>query len=537
MSSTALDRPRFRGAPPAPAANWLDRVVTFFAPGLGLARHQARAHLALTGGYTGARRDRRQTESWRTHKLSANAALLGDLPTLRDRTQDLVRNNPLAAGAVNTNVTNVVGTGLVPQAEPDAAHLGITEDEAAAFSAAAEREFALWAGIECDVSRTQTFWQLQDLVLRGQLESGDIFAVLRMMARPGSPYELKLQIFEADQVSNPHHGSDRADLAGGVALDPAGAPLGYWFADTHPGALYGGPVKWSYVPAFGETSGMRQVLHVFRKTRPGQTRGAPYLAPVIEAFKQLGDYAEAELMAAVISAMITVVYSSGDGQSLGDPDPDAAGEPAAAAGDYKFQTGSLLEINAANGSKIEVPQLGRPNAAFDPFVTAVLRQIGVALEIPFEVLVKHFQSSYSASRAALEVAWQYFRRERANLAAQFCQPVWDAFLVEAVARGRLEAPGFFEDASIRAAWSRAVWIGPARISLDPLKENNADRIAVEMGWKTHSQVTAERTGGDWADNARRRAREEQVWPTQGLGAAAPVPPEDEAETTRQLEDA
>ena len=71
------------------------------------------------GGYTGARKDRRQTSSWNTVDGSADNVTLPDLPELRQRSRDLLRNAPLACGAVSTVVTNVVGTGLKVQSHLD----------------------------------------------------------------------------------------------------------------------------------------------------------------------------------------------------------------------------------------------------------------------------------------------------------------------------------------------------------------------------------------------------------------------------------
>lgn len=102
-------------------------------------------------------------------------------------------------------------------------------------------------------------------------------------------------------------------------------------------------------------------------------------------------------------------------------------------------------IGLAPGEKVSSVDPGRPNAAFDPFVMAILRQIGVALEIPFELLVKHFTASYSAARAALLEAWKFFYTQRKWLADNFCQPVYEAWLTEAVLSGRVSAPGFFDD--------------------------------------------------------------------------------------------
>src|SRR5690606_17964194 len=44
--------------------------------------------------------------------LSADAENFGELSTIAARALDMDRNNPIASGAINTNVDNIVGTGL-----------------------------------------------------------------------------------------------------------------------------------------------------------------------------------------------------------------------------------------------------------------------------------------------------------------------------------------------------------------------------------------------------------------------------------------
>ena len=89
----------------------------------------------------------------------------------------------------------------------------------------------------------------------------------------------------------------------------------------------------------------------------------------------------------------------------------------------------------------------------------------------------------------------------------FCQPVYEVWLAEAVARGRIKAPGFFSDPLIREAWCGARWIGPVQGSLDPLKEVKAAVIQIQNGLRTHAQVTMETGGGDWDDNVTQLAEE------------------------------
>jgi capsid protein len=123
------------------------------------------------------------------------------------------------------------------------------------------------------------------------------------------------------------------------------------------------------------------------------------------------------------------------------------------------------------------------------------------------VLVKHFTASYSASRAAIMEAWKSFRRRRQWLVASDCQPVYAWVISEAVARGYLQAPGFFDDPLRRAAWLGTTWRGAPMGQLDPLKEAKAAREWMSMGATTLQDVTAEQFGKDWEDNLSQIARE------------------------------
>ncbi len=159
--------------------------------------------MALSG-YIGARWDRRATKEWYVPSGTADDTLLPDSQTLRDRSRDLIRNTPLATGAVNTVVQNVVGGGLQLQARPEWEALEMSEDQADEWKAGVEREFRLWAeGTECDITRTQNFYGLQDLVFRAVLEAGDCAVLTPMIPARTSPYSLRLQVIEAERLANP----------------------------------------------------------------------------------------------------------------------------------------------------------------------------------------------------------------------------------------------------------------------------------------------------------------------------------------------
>jgi capsid protein len=184
--------------------NVIDRVIGFFDPERGEKRVAARARMSLWsgmvgGGYVGGSRDRRATRNWRPWARSANEDTLQDLRDLRTRSRDLVRNTPIATGAIATVVTNVVGDGLVVKPSIDREVLGLTEQQAIDWQKAAKREFETWAR-HPDFTDRLNFDEMQGLVLRSTLESGDIFCARRNRVDPGDTYGLKLQLIEADRV-------------------------------------------------------------------------------------------------------------------------------------------------------------------------------------------------------------------------------------------------------------------------------------------------------------------------------------------------
>lgn len=498
-----------------PKQNIVDKAISWLAPEAGLKRWQARTRIAMLGGYTGARNNRRQTQTWNVARGSADNVALDDLPVLRDRSRDLLRNAPLAIGAVNTVITNVIGTGLKPQSHIDREILRpyLKTDEAMeTWESNAERIFNMWANNrDCDLTRCQTFEEMQALIMRACLESGDVFVLRKYKERAGNPFGTTLQVLEADRVADPDTAND--NIIAGIEIDADGAPVAYHITNRHPDDHDKDVLNYTRVPAF-DADNHRQVLHIFTRTRPALTRGIPYLAPVIESLKQLDRYTEAEIMAAVISSMFTIFVKTESEEGLAPMSPLGADKGPARPRDYHIAPGAILDLQPNEGIEIADPK--RPNQAFDGFVQSILRQIGVALEIPFEILIKHFTASYSAAQAALVEAWKTFSTRRKWLASQFCQPVWEMVITEAVAKGILDAPGFFSDPFVRAAYLGTEWVGPPRGQIDQLKEIRAADYRVRLGVSTLEEETAQITGGSWETKHIQRAKEHKLRLAAGL---------------------
>ena len=168
------------------------------------------------------------------------------------------------------------------------------------------------------------------------------------------------------------------------------------------------------------------------------------------------------------------------------------------------------------GVDVKAMDASNAQSTFGIFIQELIKQIGAALGQPYEVLMKNFTSSYSASRAALLQAWDEYKQRRVWFARDFCQPVYEIWLAEAVANGRIDCPGFFDDPRTRKAWSSAEWYGPTMSILDPVKDMKGSMLRVQSGLSTGEREAAEMTGSDYEDNLHQLAYENELRDSLGL---------------------
>ncbi len=522
--------------------NLIDRTIATFSPKWAVQRMAARKTLeVIDSGYSegGASGRKKSMKGWRTIASGAKDDIDLNLTILRARSRDLYMNAPIATSALRTNKTNIIGPGLRLKARIDAEFLKMTDEDADQWERQVEREFTLWAESKySDALRMSDFYDMQGIAFLGQLMNGDAFALFKQ-EKPTSwmPYGLRIHLIEADRISTPWQnltvagtveGKNKNNdnyITSGVEYDDSGKTVAYWICNLYPittGLEATKPRKWKRIEAYGKDTGRSNILHLAEFERAEQRRGVPYLAPVIESLKQITRYTEAELMAAVISGMFTVFIKSNGPSSenpLGSMLPDQDQVPNNDPIDYQMGNGAVNVLNP--GESVEIANPSRPNSNFEMFVNSLTRYIGSALEIPQELLLKSFQSSYSASRAALLESWKMFRTRRQWIAKEFCQPVYEEWLANAIATGRIKAPGFFLDPAIKKAWSKAEWHGPAPGQLDPSKEVDAAGKRIELGISTRERETIEIVGGDFDQNLKQLAREKKLMDQAGISQTIP----------------
>ena len=455
--------------------------------------------------------------------------------TLRQRARMLYMAAPIATSAIKTNRTNVVGVGLKLKSRIDREVLGLTPEQAEEWQKTTEREFALWAESKrsCDATGMNNFYGLQQLALISWLLSGDCIGVLKQYEPTGlQPYSLRVHLIESDRIATPdQYGTGTSinyttgknpetgnTIYDGVEVDGNGMVVAYHIRSTYPFEVGVPPTEWVRVLAYQEHTGLPNVVHVVESERPDQYRGVTYLAQVIEPLLQLRRYTESELMAAVVESFFTAFVTTNaptDEMPFNQVEPDAPHEHKGP-NEYSMGPGQINIMEPGEDVKFAEPK--RPAGGFDAFVKSVCTQMGAALEIPRDQLLKEFNASYSASRAAMLEAWKAFRMRREWLADDFCRPIYEVWMSEAVARGRIYAPGFFDNPAIRAAYLGSEWLGPSQGQLDPVKEITAEILACSEGFSTHEQSTTKLNGSEWNKNVDQLKLENEK-----LGGNAPDP--------------
>jgi len=485
-------------------------------------RSRASPQVLMSGyGDAGASYKRRALKGFIAHSSSPKEDIDFNNQTLRQRSRMLAMSTPIAKSAINTSRTNVIGPGLKLKSAINHDILGLTAEQAVAWQRHTEAEFELWASDKsaCDATRMNDFYALQQLAYSSWLTSGDVFAVFKRCKRTSFyPYSLRLHIVEADRVRTPGMAGwgtyGRAEngnrIFDGVEVNEDGAVTAYYVSNQHPYEVGDGAEKTVRIEAYGVKTGLPNIIQVMESERPDQYRGVSFLAPVIEPLLQLRRYTDTELTAANIEASFAAFVKTtastdampfsevGNGSLYGTP----INEPqvSTSENEYELAPGAINIMEPGEDVVFADPK--RPAGGFSAFVSAVSAQVGAALEIPVDLLLKVFTSSYSAARAVLMEAWKSFKMRRQWFINDFCKPTYKVWLSEAIALGRISAPGFFTDPLIRNAYLGSEWVGPAQGMLDPTKEIKAEVEAIIHGFSTHEASAVRINGSQWQDNIK-----------------------------------
>ena len=431
--------------------NVLDRAINFVAPRYGLRRTQARMALELTEGYLERHASRfsydgasagRRAYGWYAPSTDANVELMGSLVWLRNRSRDLIRNNPYASKAIEELAGNTVGTGIVPQAK--------TGD--AALDRIIDAEWPYFVE-NCDTPQRLDFYGMQSLIMRTcrRERRGD-------PAVPAAPGEG--QPARAASASDPGGRLPRSDQDDGHGQRPhhagrrvrsARSAVGVLAVHYHPGGVLilnpRGGILSQPIPA-------EQVLHTYRVLRPGQVRGIPWLHPVMMALRDLDDYADAERVRKKIEACVVAMVTQPEGID-GDPLGIHGKDPLDGHPVESFQPGMTAYLKPGEDVKFNNPPVA---GGYREYKMTELQGIAAGLGIPYEMLAGDLSlvnySSWRGGQLGFRNTIEDYRW--LTLIPMFCMPVRRRVIDTLVLLGKVPAKAVTDPKiNLRTAVDRA----------------------------------------------------------------------------------
>ncbi len=423
----------------------------------------------------------RRMNTWGTSTVGPNISLYSSLNRLRSRSRELIRNNPLVQGGVDSYVANAISTGIFPRwqlADPI-----LKKDIQELWD-----EFVMKA----DYYGACSFYGLQALVFNGLIDAGEILSrkVVRS-ASAGLPVPLQIQLIEADHLDETYNtlAPNGNEIRMGIELDRENRRAAYWLWSEHPGEAFltsRNPAQRISIPA-------REIDHVYRPVRAGQMRGRPWLASIIVKIHEYDQYDDAELVrkktAAMFGGFIEEDAAQMDAASYFGKrrDPDSENRDVIA-----LEPGTFPVL--PSGKKVHFSEPADVGVTYEQWTRQQLRQIATGMGVTYEQLTGDLSGvNYSSIRAGL----LEFRRRVQQLQFeimifQFCQPAAEAFLDAAVLSGALPIRDYVRN---RRKYLKIRWRPDGWPWVDPVKDQLAEQMAVRNGFKSRAQVVAER-GGD-----------------------------------------
>lgn len=421
------------------------------------------------------------------------------LHALRVESVRLYDENTLAKSLIDIMCTNVIGSGLVPALTLN--NIKNLKEDPDELEKEIIQNWQIWSKTKrSDYSGVTDFLDLQSQAYLSRLLMGEVFSIQRFNKKSG----FTVQLIEGHRVGLSVNvggfqiSSDEENQ--GIEYSESGRPIKYLFDKQFPIDAHAADAR-------------EQVIHYFRQIRPGQMRGLPLLAGSIKDFKDLGQYLEYELKASIVAASFTAVIKSERRDPLGNSPLAKKGKEENADydddTDWAMKPGLIVALNP--GESIDQLNPTRPNASFEKFYNTIVTNVASANGVPFNILIKKFDTSYTAARAAILEYWKTVTQERNFFGRRFCQEIFSQWLRFEIINKNIIIDGYLTDFKLSDRILNTVrWVGSAMAQIDEVKAVNAAKIRIDLGISDRDSETKKFGTGDFLDIAAKLKTENEL---------------------------
>lgn len=325
---------------------------------------QAAARSFIRASYDVAARTPENMRHWQwVDNLSADAALSPEVrKTVREQARyEVLQNNSYGIGIANTLIHDTIGTG--PRLQ--------TQTLNPADNKIVDTEFGYWA-------KAVNLREKLSTLRMAKMIDGEAIARFTTNLLSGEPVSVDLLLIECDQLTSPDAREDSPIYVDGVHLDRFGFPWAYDILNEHPGSNN----AWSARSGSYNTYGYQQVLHYFRKDRPGQHRGISEFVAALPLFALLRRYTLAVTTCAETAANVSQVIET----DTPLPDDEGLQKEYAIATFGKFLDTVPINRNSAmvlpNQWKLKQFVAEQPTTTYAMFKTELINEIARVINMP-----------------------------------------------------------------------------------------------------------------------------------------------------------
>lgn len=455
---------------------WIDNIVAAISPAAAYRREAYRQAYDSLRSYYDAGSHGGSNQNWRVSNTSAELTDRYSRDDVRARARDLERNSDIMNSVVGAFKRNVVGGGYHVQVKIDDQELNKKIEQA----------WKKWCKKQnCDVTGTQSLNQIIRMAVERKKIDGGILFVKRYTKDGFIPF--KLQMVEVDELDigtvKPKHSGNK--VVGGIEYNYYNKPVGYWIRQYDIDGYSQKDAVW--VDA-------KDVIFYFAKKRPSQLREISDMAPTIPRVRDVNEFMTAVSVKQRIEACLAVFIkkllpTSGVGRGNGM----AVNADKVSYDGKTISPGMIKEMNV--GDEIQVVNPSGQGADATAFTKLQQRLVGAGQGISYEATSRDMaESTYSSARQGL-IEDDLTYKEDKELLVEILDEIYETFVISAVLCGAISIPHFWEDKDHYLAHE---WIQEPKPWIDPYKESNANKIALQTGQKTYKQIAAE-NGRDWRD--------------------------------------
>ena len=453
----------------------------------------------------------RLTADWATSTGQIDTDLRGDLVALRSRSRELCKSNDYAKKYLRLLIQNVVGSeGFILQVKSYEWRKRKNGSFTKVFDEVANRiieeQWWKWGNKRwCEITGKLTFRQLCNVAIESVARDGEVL-FRKIPNSTVNPHGFTLQIIPADYLDAAYNEElkDGNYIRMGIEYNRNGKPVAYHITKTLPSKELFNVV----ITGEKERITADQIIHLFYQEHPVQSRGYSWLTQSMWKLWQLGKFEEASVVNARVSAAKMGFFKDSTGEGIDD--------------EFQEENGQLIDSVEPGymgyiGQKEFVPFDPKfPTDQYAGFTKSMLRAIASGLGVSYNTLCNDLEGvNYSSIRAGLIDEREFYKDIQGWFRDSFLVPVFEEWLKMILLKPDINLPADKYD-----KFNEPTFVGRRWPWVDPLKDIQANKLAIEQGLKTRQQIISEQ-GGDFMDVVEALRYEQEILQQYGITIGEP----------------